>query len=157
MIGTMVSGRDWNTAREELLLHPRHEPREIVFSVVSAADARLIRGDHNRKASLGERIDYFKDTVNEGTVFDTVYIASIDIDHTVAIKDKATQSIHLEMGTGSFQITPTSARGRVIAVQLIEDLRVVLQPGPSGYTGLMTTVAPHWPMHSRRNEFGHVV
>jgi len=78
---------------------------------------------------------YFKNTINEGTVFDAVYIANINVDHTVAIKDKAAQSIHLEMGTGSLQITPTSARGCVIAVQLIKDLRVVLQPSPSGYEG----------------------
>jgi hypothetical protein len=82
----VIDAANWDAALAKPVEHPRGQCPEIVFGIVAAADSGLVRDHDGHEAGVPSRAAQFEDPGRELEILDSVNVAFIDVDHSVAIE-----------------------------------------------------------------------
>jgi len=94
MMGTIVDGIQRRAILPEYHAHPVHVFEELLLGVIPTTDASLIGDDHQQTIGLLCSAAQPKDTVNEFRSLGRANIATIDVDHPVAIEEQCLAPTH---------------------------------------------------------------
>src|SRR5712692_12016323 len=89
MVGAVIGCGDRHALPRELAAHPIHERGVVGLAIKTAADARLVGGDDDRKAARREGLGQRENALDEAALVSAVDIAGVLVDHPVAIEDQA--------------------------------------------------------------------